>query len=258
MNQGLKSLLKAVAAGLSLPLRLLPASIRRGLIAGLLLSDSRIGTPDNALRRLFRLQDDVERLINERAMAYGNGEHPKHRLTRYHDFFVERIPDASQVLDIGCGYGAVARSIASRVKDAVVTGIDMDEPRLTQARQANNPDNLTFVFGDALTDLPPKKWDVVVLSNVLEHIEDRVPFLQSLHTRIEPDILLLRVPLYERNWQIPMRDELDMPYFSDSTHFIEHKLLEFEDEIRSGGYVVTYRQTLWGEIWAECRPTANA
>lgn len=246
-----------MAVVLSLPLRLLPASARRGLITGLLLTDSRIGSPDNALRRLFRLQDDVERLINERAMAYGEGEHPKHRLTRYHDFFVERIPDASRVLDIGCGYGAVARSIANRVTGVVVTGIDMDEPRLSQARQADNPDNLNFVLGDALVDLPPQKWDVVVLSNVLEHIEKRVPFLQSIRDTIKPDILLLRVPLYERNWQIPMRDELQVPYFSDSTHFIEHKLLEFQEEIRSGGYDVTDQQTLWGEIWAECRPTAN-
>lgn len=257
MNQGLKSFLKAAAAALSLPLRLLPASGRRALITGLLLSDSRIGTPTNALRRLFRLQDDVERLINERAMAYGRGEHPKHRLTRYHDFFIERIPDASRVLDIGCGYGAVARSIATRVKDAVVTGIDMDKPRLTQALQADNPNNLNFVLGDALTDLPPEHWDVVVLSNVLEHIDDRIRFLQSIRDRIKPTLLLLRVPLYERNWQVPMRDELNVPYFSDSTHFIEHKLLEFEDEIRSGGYDITYRQTLWGEIWAECRPTTK-
>lgn len=258
MNRGMKALVTGLAKALSLPLRLLPASVRRAVISGLLLSESRIGAPGNALRRLFRLQDDVERLINERAMAYGDGEHPKHRLTRYHDFFVERIPDASRVLDIGCGYGAVARSIANRVRGAVVTGIDMDEPRLTQARQADNPGNLNFVLGDALADLPPDKWDVVVLSNVLEHIEERVRFLRSIRDMAKPDILLLRVPLYERNWQIPMRDELDVPYFSDSTHFVEHKLLEFEDEIRSGGYVVTYQQTLWGEIWAECRPAANA
>jgi len=258
VNAQVKALLKGVAALLSLPLRLLPASARRAVITGLMLADSRVGAPDAALRRLFRLQDDVERLINERAMAYGHGEHPKHRLTRYHDFFVDRIPDGSRVLDIGCGYGSVARSIANRVKDAVVTGIDMDEPRLTQARQADNPGNLTFVLGDALVDLPPDRWDVVVLSNVLEHIDERVRFLQSLRTRVEPALLLLRVPLYERSWQIPMRDELGVPYFSDSTHFIEHRLAQFDDEIRAGGYRVVHRQTLWGEIWAECRPEADA
>ncbi len=258
MNRTLKSLLKAIAALLSLPMRILPAVARRGLITGLLLSESRIGTPDNALRRLFRIQDDVERLINERAVAHGGGEHPKHRLTRYHDFFIDRIPEASRVLDIGCGYGAVARSIAGRVKDVAVTGIDMDEPRLTQAKQAQNPDNLNFVLGDALTDLPPEHWDVVVLSNVLEHIDQRVAFLQSLRRNLAPGRLLLRVPLFERHWQIPMREELGVDYFSDKTHFIEHKMREFEDEIRQGGYRIMERQTMWGEIWAQCEPETAA
>ena len=257
MNQRIKSLLIMLAALASFPLRLLPASVRRAVVSGLVLAETRIGSPDQALRRLFRIQDDLERLINERAMAFGGGEHPKHRLIRYHDFFVERIPESSRVLDIGCGYGAVARSIARRVKDVVVTGIDMDEPRLNQAREADNPSNLNFIFGDALVNLPPEDWNVVVLSNVLEHIDKRVEFLQSIRGKLNPDLLLLRVPLYERNWQIPMRDELDVSYFSDSTHFIEHKLLEFEDEIRSGGYHVIYQQTLWGEIWAECRPAAD-
>ena len=182
----MKRLILALVALLSWPWRLIPRGLRRRLLFGLMLLESRIGGPGAALGRLFGLSDDLELLINERAMAYGAGEHPKHGLTGYHDFFVERIPAGAAVLDIGCGYGAVARSIARRVEGARVTGIDMNGQRIAEAEAADNPDNLRFLVGDALTDLPPGEWHTVVLSNVLEHIEGRVDFLRRLVAAARP------------------------------------------------------------------------
>ena len=237
----------------SWPWRVVPAAVRRRLVFGLMVLESRTSGPADALRRLFRIQDDLELLLAERATAYGGGEHPKHRLMRYHDFFVDRIPHGSRVLDIGCGYGAVARSIARRVPGASVTGIDMDLPRLEQARRADNPTNLDFVYGDALRDLPSGPWEVVVLSNVLEHIEGRVDFLRRLVERTGARRMLIRVPLFERHWQLPLRRELGVGYFSDPTHFIEHTLGEFDAEISAAGLTIVERLTVWGEIWADCR-----
>jgi 2-polyprenyl-3-methyl-5-hydroxy-6-metoxy-1,4-benzoquinol methylase len=231
-----------------------PEGLRRVLVAGLLAVESRIGPPDEGLRRLFRAQDDLERLINERAMALGKGEHPKHRLTRYHDFFVARIPAGARVLDVGCGYGAVARSIARRIQGARVTGIDSSAERIAEARAAANPPNLDFVLGDALQAIPQGPWDTVVLSNILEHLDGRVEFLRHLKEAAAPRLILIRVPLFERNWQVPMRRELGIGYFSDPTHVIEHTLEEFEREMRDAGLEIADKSVLWGEIWAECRP----
>ena len=50
-----------------------------------------------------------------------------------------------------------------------------------------------------------------------------------------------------------MRRELGVNYFSDPTHFIEHRLDEFAAEIAAAGLRVTEQRTVWGEIWAECR-----
>ena len=91
MKRILKRMTLALAAALSWLYRPIPAGARRRLVFGLLLLDSRIGPPDGALKRLFRVQDDVQLIINERALAFGGGEHPKHRLMRYHDFFVARM-----------------------------------------------------------------------------------------------------------------------------------------------------------------------
>lgn len=254
MNPGTKRLVLGIAGVMALPLQLIPARLRRGFLFGAMTLESRLGTPADSLKRLYGLSDDLERVIADRAMALGDGVHPKHRLTNYHDFFVARIDDGKRVLDIGCGYGAVARSIARARPASTVTGIDIEAPLIEQAKAADNPANLTFILGDALKDLPGGHCDIIVLSNVLEHLEHRVEFLDGLRIRLTPERVLIRVPLYERSWHVPMRDELGITYFSDRTHFIEHRLKEFEDEVTAAGFVVVECQTFWGEIWADCRP----
>jgi len=250
----MKNLLLKLAALIAWIYRLIPFRLRETLIFGQFVLESRAGDPASALKRLFALQDRLDLVINERAVAYGNGEHPKHRLMAYHDFFVERIPTGSTVLDIGCGYGAVARSIAQRVRDVEVTGIDLDEARLGQAIAAKNPENLKFVLGDVLEDLPSGHWDVIVLSNILEHVEQRVDFLKNVIATTNAGKLLVRVPLFERHWHNPLRAELSVNYFSDSTHYIEHTLKQFEEEIVAAGLKPVEIVLRWGEIWADCRP----
>ncbi len=53
---------------------------------------------------------------------------------RYHDFFVNRIRPEERVLDLGCGPGVVAYSIASRSR-AKVTGIDTNAKNVAFAQK---------------------------------------------------------------------------------------------------------------------------
>ena len=254
--QGLpKKAVLVLARVLALPWSLLPRALRRGVISGLMLVESRAAGPETALGRLFALADDLERLTNERATALGGGVHPKHGLTGYHDFFVDNVAPGSRILDVGCGIGEVARSLARRVAGAEVTGIDNDPAMVADARRMDNPANLRFAHGDAAGDLPDGRWDVVVLSNVLEHLDDRVAVLRALVRKTAAERILIRVPLFERHWQIPMRRRLGVPYFSDPTHRIEHTLEEFRSEIAEAGLHIETIHTLWGEIWARCRPS---
>lgn len=254
MSPAFKHLLLGFARLLGWFWRLLSARLREAFITGLYIMESRAGDPAQGLRRLLALQNRLDWVINERAMAYGGGVHPKHRLMRYHDFFVERIPAGSRVLDIGCGYGAVARSIATRVPDSMVVGVELDRTRLAQARAGEVPANLSFIEADARRDLPTGPWNVVVLSNILEHIEDRVGFLNDILRQARPEKVLIRVPLFERDWKVALRRDLGANYFSDPTHFIEHTREELAREITSAGLEQTETVMLWGEIWTECRP----
>ncbi|NQT63468.1 MAG: class I SAM-dependent methyltransferase, partial [Candidatus Marinimicrobia bacterium] len=105
--------------------------------------------------------------VNQTAIRYEGGIHPKHRLMDYHRFFIERLNKNDRVLDIGCGYGAVAFSMAKA--GALVTGVDMDGANIQQARERYQHKNLKFLLGDVRKDLPEGNFNVIVMSNVLEH-----------------------------------------------------------------------------------------
>lgn len=242
---------------LALLWQLIPQRARLFLLKGLFVLESRGPNTGKALARLFAAADALEHVVNERAMIHGKGVHPKHGLTNYHEFFVARIDDGENVLDIGCGYGAVARSIARAHPEARVTGLDYDKGRLQQARTSDNPPNLTFVEADATKSVPPGRWDVVVLSNVLEHIADRIGFLQALMTTTQARRFLIRVPLFERDWKMAMRREVGANYYSDPDHKIEPTQAEFREEARIAGLEIDELITPWGEIWATLHPAAR-
>ena len=214
-------------------------------------------SPDTALPFLFRVADNVDMWLNSKAIEYDGQDqvHPKHRLTAYHDFFVDRIHPGDRVLDIGCGIGAVANSVAVR-SGAYVVGLDLSEKSIEFARQNWRSPNLQFMVGDARYDLPDEHFDVVVLSNVLEHIEDRVDLLRAIQRKVTPGRFLIRVPLFERDWRVALRKELGLFYFSDPTHYIEYTVESFKAEMRQAGLNVTELQVRWGEIWAEVAPHA--
>lgn len=235
----------------------LPAGLRRKLIFALLVLESRTGMPAEALKRLFAISDDLDLIIDERATALGEGAHPKHRLTHYHDYFIGHIGDGDRVLDIGCGLGFVARAIAKARPRAKVLGVDIDAANIAGAQRGDNPANLEFRHADATQRLPEGEFDVVVLSNVLEHLDERAAFIRRVVEATRAHVVLIRVPLFERDWRLPMRKELGINYFSDPTHRIEHTLAEFSDEIAEGGLSLVEQRLMWGEIWALCRPDAR-
>jgi len=186
------------------------------------------------------------------AIAYDDGVHAKHRLTRYHDFFVERIRPDERVLDIGSGKGELAHDIAERT-GATVVGIDRAEWALAFARSRFAHPRVSYVQADALDYEPDGAFDVAVLSNVLEHVARRVELLRSLRERAKVSRLLIRVPMIDRDWVVPLRRELGLTYFSDPEHEVEYTVALLEDELREAGWEMGEPTIAWGEIWVEAR-----
>ena len=96
------------------------------------------------LDNLLLLFEPLEEATSDAAMRAEHGLHPKHRVTRYHDFFVDRIGRTDVVVDVGCGYGAVANTIAERT-GAEVFGIDLDGRSIAQAQATWRRPRLHFL-----------------------------------------------------------------------------------------------------------------
>lgn len=208
---------------------------------------------EDGLRLLFAVDKRLYKAEGKLAIEYGEGLHTKHRHLRYHDFFVERIAASDRVLDVGCGNGALAHDIAERT-GAQVYGIDLDERNIRLARASHSHERAVYVVGDALRDLPKGQFTVIILSNVLEHIADRPELLRCLVSLYRPGKVLIRVPCYERDWRIPLQDELGVDYRLDPTHYIEYTQEQFCDEMAQAHLVIDDLIGTWGELWAALHP----
>jgi cyclopropane fatty-acyl-phospholipid synthase-like methyltransferase len=245
----------AIKTGLVSLLKLVPYPLGRQLFR-LWLGAIAKKEPKTAMRALLNLDDDVASHVDQVAMRYDqNDTHVKHRLMQYHEFFVERLKPRERVLDIGCGYGAVAWSMVTKA-NAIVTGIDLNAKNIEMAQRLFQHSHLTFMQGDALQELPPGPFETIVISNTLEHIQDRIEFLKAMEEQVHPRRWLIRVPMINRHWHVPMRRELGMFYFSDRTHYTEYTPQSFEEELKAAGLMIIHMQINWGEIWAEA--TSNA
>ena len=206
-----------------------------------------------AVRELLVTYDDAYRALDLAAIDYDDGVHPKHRLTHYHDFFVERVQPGDVVLDIGSGKGELAYDLVTR-GGASVVGVDHDPSHLAYARANFVDERLEFRAGDVLEDLPVGHFDVVVMSNVLEHLEPRVEFLARVVESVTPRYVLVRVPLYERDWTVPLKAEVGLSPYWDRDHEIEYDEQLFRDELAAAGLDVSELVQRWGEIWAVAEP----
>ena len=249
-----KKIILTIANFISMFWRLIPFKFREFLFTSLFILESRGGDTKAGLRRVFKIKDKLEWIINERSIIYGNGIHPKHKVTSYHNFFIDRVSNGEIVLDVGCGNGTVAIDLATQRPKSYVIGVDINIKNIEAANKLkikNSLQNIKFIFGD-INSQKKINSDVVILSNILEHINERKDFLANIILKTSAKKSLIRVPLFERDWQIAFRKDIGSYYFSDQDHKIEHSLDEFKYEMSLSKLKIIEIFTIWGEIWASC------
>lgn len=225
------------------------------LIKGILKIITKTLKPKSSLKLLLNIDNILYSYISVCSIRYDNGIHPKHRLISYHDYFVKNIGENENVLDIGCGNGALDYDIAQKIEGDIL-GIDKNRNNIDYANKHYKCSNLKFVCGDALMGLPENnmKFNTVIMSNLIEHIERRVEFIKNILLIIKPEKILFRVPMYEREWMVPIKNELGVEYRLDNTHFTEYVQEDFFSELENAGMKVESYEVRWGEIWAMALP----
>ncbi len=113
------------------------------------------------------------------------------------------LPAGCRVLDAGCGPGALLERIGRRLPTANLQGIEF-----SQAAARHAPERLCerILVGDILAvapTLPHRSFDVIVCSEVLEHVPDPAAVVRTLATLAKPGAtLLFSVPAGMAHWSI--------------------------------------------------------
>ena len=210
------------------------------------------------VRPILKLHNISYTLAGILASVTEGNVHPKHRILLYKEWFLEHVKESAVVLDVGSNTGLLPRTLANKVQ--FVYGIEILEDLVNIARQNNDYNNLKFFSGDATLydyDLI-NPVSVITLSNVLEHIENRVEFLRKIIQQVrwqnENEMrILVRVPMYDRDWITVYKKDLGIEWRLDKTHFTEYTLESFEEEMRMSGVEILSVKIKFGEIYAVCK-----
>lgn len=93
-----------------------------------------------------------------------------------------------QVIDVGCGGGILAESMARR--GAMVTGIDMGETPLSVAQLHALESQVTVTYrqisAEAMAAEAPEQYDVVTCMEMLEHVPDPASVVAACATLVKP------------------------------------------------------------------------
>ena len=99
------------------------------------------------------------------------------------------FPKAARVLEIGCGTGAVTRTLASWPGVSRAVGVDPSPVFITKARElSKETHNVSFEVADGRsTNLDNASFDVVVVHTTLCHVPEPERLLAQAHRVLKSD-----------------------------------------------------------------------
>lgn len=174
--------------------------------------------------------------MNRLAQRVYGGQHPRHWLWKSHKQFVlDRLKPGQRVLDVGCGASAYLLWMAEM--GCKVTGCDIREDRIAQARSIMSHANLEFEVRDVTSEPPKAPFDVAICSHVIEHIDDPVPLLAAL--KMNAPKLIVCVPREDSRWQKLMFRDLGLLWKDDEDHRREYTPALLREQLERAGWRVT-------------------
>lgn len=154
------------------------------------------------------------------------------------DFAGARIGDMD-LLNVGGSAGIIDHHLAQRFRHVV--GIDIDENAIRFAASRYSRPNLEFRLGDALAlDYPDARFDVVVCSQVYEHVPDAARMMAEIRRVLKPGGLCYFAAGNRLMWNEP---HYNLPLLSVLPRPLAHRYVRWAGKAR---HYHELHYTLWG------------
>ncbi len=139
------------------------------------------------------------------------------------------------IMEIGCSSGFLIRDLAKSFPEAVIVGADVVKQPLY--RLAKTLPGIPLIRFDLLQcPLPDQSVDVLIMLNVLEHIEDDVGALQKAFNLLKPGGSLIV--------EVPAGPYLYDSYDAELHHFRRYSAAELQHKLTNAGFKVCRKSFL--------------
>jgi SAM-dependent methyltransferase len=165
---------------------------------------------------------------------------------------LKHLDNTKTVLDLGCNLGDISFMIAEAAKEVV--GIDYNAKAIEIAKSRYSKDNLTFLNAEALDYLKKntKPFDVLILSHILEHLDDPRKFLLDFKDYFQN--IYIELPDFDRYYLNYYRRDFNCRLiYSDDDHITEFDRYELRDLLKECKIEILEAEYIFGvqKLW--CR-----
>lgn len=139
--------------------------------------------------------------------------------------------ESKRILDVGCGDGTILKYV--KVFNSY-TGVDISSTRIKRCKKKFNSPKINFIKYDIVLSFPFKNniFDVVIASEIIEHVPDPIFFLQECKRVLKKDgVLILSTPISRR--YIEQTDKL-----YNEQHLYIYSLKQLIFEIQKNGFKI--------------------
>lgn len=146
---------------------------------------------------------------------------------------------SADVLNLGCSAGIIDEHLAEFVGSIV--GADIDEPAIRAAQARGHAGNVRFVVADAMDlKMPDASFDVVVCSQVYEHVPDAGRMMAEIHRVLRPGGVCYfaatnRWSVIEQHYKLPFLSWLPLPLANAYVRLLRRSDAYYERHLGVGG-----------------------
>lgn len=161
-----------------------------------------------------------------------------------------RYPNVENVLELGFGEGTVSQEFFPRFTgERIILEGSVELSRIAQAKLGDSAKVVNLLFEDFQTS---KKYDLILATNILEHVENPVEILKLIATWLSDEgTCIITVPNSEsihRKLAVAMGIQQNTKILSARDHLVGHlrvyDLAMLENELAQANLEISYREGL--------------